>query len=274
MNHALIKRLLIIAGGVLLPVSVWAQTGTDVRIVPLAPPYVGKPFGTEIFFPAQETKEAHLLTPGRKHLEISLSTQRLRAYDETGQQVLEAPVSTGKPGLDEKGRERVETLPGIHRIVEVKPSKRWSKDPKVKMLDWIGLFPGVEKGIHGLEPIGEFADYERFLGRRASHGCIRVSRKISHWLVTWLGEDWKTYPVIVDIYKQSLPPQTKSPFLLMLILQEGAYLVPPVSLDPAPSVQRTDPAVGTVMKPGDFVLYRKEADGWHLVSSSKETRRA
>jgi len=272
MNHALIKRLLIIAGGVLLPVSVWAQTGTDVRIVPLAPPYVGKPFGTEIFFPAQETKEAHLLTPGRKHLEISLSTQRLRAYDETGRLAREAPVSTGNPGIDEKGREREETLPGLHRIDEVKPYRRWSKDPKVKMLDWIGLFPGVEKGIHSLEPVGEFAHYEQFLGRKASHGCIRLSRKNSHWLVKWIGEDWKTYPLIVDIYERPPPPRPQRPYLLMLILQEGAYRVPLMSPDPVPSVQRSDTAMGRALKPGDFLLYRREADGWHLVGSPQTGR--
>jgi hypothetical protein len=248
---------------------------TDVEVIPLAPPYVSEPFGFSIFFPARELDQARLLTPGRKHLEIDTSTQRLRAYDENGRLLLNTTVSTGKPGIDEKGRQQEETRAGIHHVSEVRPFRRWSKDPKVKMLDWIGILPGIEKGIHSLEPVGEFTHYEKLLGQKASHGCIRVSRHNSRWLVKWMGADWKTYPFIVYIYQRPShepPPSLESPYRLMLIRREGAYRYSVVSQDSVPSVQRSETVVGHMMRAGDFLLYRQEPDGWHLVRSSQEER--
>ncbi len=271
----IVKSLFLVASLTLLPAPVQGLTGKDFEVIPLSPPYVSGQFGSFIFFPAQGVDGAQILTPGRKHLELDKSSQHLRAYDENGRRVFEAPVSTGKPGIDEKGRQRSETLSGIHRVFEVKPFRRWSKDPKIKMLNWIGLHPGIEMGIHSLEPIGEFSHYEKFLGQKASHGCIRLSREKSRWLANWIGEDWKVYPLIVYIYEESIHTQLsrpESPHLLIVILREGAYLYPAVSDEPAPSVQRSETVLGQAMKPGDFFLYRKELDGWHLVRSSKEGR--
>jgi hypothetical protein len=268
-----LKRLFVAVSLTLLPLPVQGQTEKDLEIIPLMPPYLSRSFGAFIFFPVQGFDGSQILTPGRKHLEIDKSSQRLRAYDEGGRRVLEAPVSTGNPGIDEKGRQRSETLSGIHRVFEVKPFRLWSKDPKVKMLDWIGLHPGIELGIHSLEPVGEFAHYEKLLGQKVSHGCIRLKRENSRWLANWIGEDWKAYPFIVYIYEESIPTRPRrpeSPYLLILILQGGAYLYPPVSHEPVPSVQRSETVSGPKMKPGDFFLYRKEPDGWHLVRSSKK----
>jgi len=267
-----LKKLFVAVSLTLLPHPVQGQTEKDLEIIPLMPPYLSRSFGTFIFFPVQGHDGAHILTPGKKHLEIDKATQRLRAYDEGGRRVLEAPVSTGNPGIDEKGRQRFETEPGIHRVVEVKPFRLWSKDPKVKMLDWIGLHPGIELGIHSLESIGEFAHYEKLLGQKASHGCIRLNRENSRWLVNWIGEDWKTYPFIVYIREKPIsPPSSRppSPYLLVQILGEGVYTYPAVSQEPVPPVQRSETVSGPKMKPGDFFLYRKEPDGWHLVRSSK-----
>lgn len=97
-------------------------------------------------------------------MEIEIPAQRLRAYDSGGRLVGAALVSPGKAEVDEKGRPRSETSPGFFRVAEVSPIRRWSKDPRVKMLNWIGLVPGVEKGIHTLSPIGEFANFEQLLG--------------------------------------------------------------------------------------------------------------
>jgi len=248
-----------------------ARSSDDVLMLALARPYTASAYGSPIFFVAQEPPGARIIIPGRKHVEIDLASQHLRAYDGQGRLVIDAPVSTGKPGVDEKGRERTETLPGIHQVFEVKPFKRWSKDPTVKMLDWIGIAPGTEKGIHSLEPVGEFAHYEKWLGQKASHGCIRLSRKDSRRLVKWIEADWKAYPLIVFIYKEPIIPKPlrlETPYRLFLILREGVYLYPMVSDEPAPPVQQSNTASGQAMRSGDFLLYRKEADGWHLVRSS------
>ncbi len=212
------------------------------------------------FFPAQGEDGAQIITPGKKHLEIDKSRQRFRAYDERGRRVFEAPVSTGKPGIDEKGRQSSETLSGIHRIVEVKPFKRWSKDPRVKMLDWIGIAPGIEKGMHSLNPVGEFAGYEKLLGQKASHRCIRLSRESSRWLMRWIGEEWKIDPLIVYIYDQTVlteTPSQESRYLLFLVLQEGMYTYPSLSQEEIPTLQRSDPAQGLQMKLGAFSFIRK-----------------
>lgn len=238
----------------------------DLEAIPLTPPYVTERFGTSLFFPSQGQDGAKIITPGKKHLEINKSDQRLRAFDERGRRVFESPVSTGKAGVDEKGRQRSETLSGIHRIVEVKPFKRWSKDHRVKMLNWIGLTPGIEKGTHSLDPIGEFAGYEKLLGQKASHGCIRLSRESSRWLMKWIGEEWKKDPLIVYIYDQ--PTRTEavseeSRYLLFLILQERMYSYQPLSQE-IPTVRRNGPVQGVEMEVGSFLLYKKEAQAWHL----------
>jgi hypothetical protein len=243
----------------------------DFEAIPLSPPYVTERYGAPIFFPVQGRDNATIVIPGRKHLEINKSEQRLRAYDEIGRLVLEAPVSTGKPGMDEKGRPRSETLPGIHRVFEVKPFRRWSQDPKIKMLDWIGMIPGVEKGIHSLEPIGEFADYEKLLGQKASHGCIRLGRENSRWLVRWIGETWKTYPFIVYIYDQPTRKEIPEPgnrYLLLQIIREGSYRYDPLSRN-VPTVRRDASASARLMKPGSFLLYKKEVETWRLINPSE-----
>lgn len=243
----------------------------DFQAIPLAPPYFAEPFGVPVFYAHQGPNNAQLVTPGIKHLEIDKSIQRLRAYEGNGQLAREALVSTGKPGVDEQGRHRYETASGIHRVAEVRPFKRWSKDPTVKMLNWIALVPGIEKGIHSLQPIGEFAHYEKLLGHAASHGCIRLSRKDSRWLVDWIGEDWKRYPLIVYIYDQSADRGRlfeERPYLLLLVLQEGTYRYDAFSSESLPSLRKDNSVQGVEMTPGSFVLYKKEADGWQAVRSS------
>jgi len=251
--------------------SVQALATNDFLMIPLSQPYITEAYGFPSFFAAQGPTNAQIITPGRKHIEIDKSPQRLRAYDETGRLAFEALVSTGNPGTDEKGRQRDETRSGIHRVFEVKPSRRWSKDPRVKMLNWIGILPGVEKGIHSLNPVGEFAHYEKLLGHKASHGCIRLSQESSRWLVKWIGEDWKAYPLIVYIYDQTIHkaiPSPESPYLLFVILREGRYNVDSVSHEEVPSVHLNPDAEGSLLKPGSFILFKKEVGTWQVARSS------
>lgn len=248
--------------------SAQGRAEVSLETIPLASPYVTDRFGTIVFFPAEGRDGAKVITPGKKHLEIDKSAQRLQAFDERGRRVFEAPVSTGKPGIDEKGRESAETLSGIHRIIEVKSSKRWSKDPRVKMLNWIGLTPGIEKGMHSLNPIGEFAGYEKRLGQKASHGCIRLSRESSRRLVKWIGEEWRTDSLIVYIYDPPLrieAPSEESHYMLFLVLQEGIYSYDLLSDEAIPIVRQDGAAVGHLMKRGSFLLYKREVEAWHLI---------
>lgn len=79
-------------------------------------------------------EKAMIFTPGKKHIEIDKSTQTLRAYNENGRMFIESLVSTGEPGIDEEGWEKTETMPGFHKIVELLPYRKWSKDENIKML--------------------------------------------------------------------------------------------------------------------------------------------
>ena len=267
----LAKGFFLAAGLAALLFPTQSPAAEDFETLPLSPPYAVERFGTSIFFPTQGRDGAKIVTPGRKHLEIDKFEQHLRAYDEEGRKVLDALVSTGKPGTDEKRRERSETLSGIHRVFEVRPFRRWSKDPKVKMLNWIGIVPGVEKGIHSLEPIGEFADYEKLLGQKASHGCIRLDRKDSEGLVKWIGDAWKTYPLIVYIYDKPVRrggPLPESRYLLLLIVREGSYRYEPLSRE-VPTVRRGGKGPTRLMTRGSFLLYRKEGEAWGLIGPSE-----
>jgi len=243
----------------------------DFEAIPLLSPNVTEQFGIPIFYPAQGRDDAKIITPGKKHLEIDKSVQRLLAYDELGRLVLESPVSTGRPGIDEKGRRRSETRSGLYRVSEVKRFKRWSKDPRVKMLNWIGLTPGIEKGMHTLNPVGEFANFENLLGEKASHGCIRLNRETSHWLIKWIAEEWKMYPLIVYIYDHPIGKETvlqESRYLLFPILREGIYTYDFVSHEKVPSIQRNGTVPRLWMSWGSFLLYKKEDETWHLIRYS------
>ena len=175
---------------------------------------------------------------------------------------IESFVSTGEPGIDEDGWEKTETLPGFPKIVELMPFRRWSKDEDVKMLNWIGIEPGVEKGIHSLEAVGKFANYEKFLGQKKSHGCIRLSRKASKTLYAWIGDEWKSYPFIVYIYEK--PMSRKDAGLMLLVQEPGIYSYFLESQD-EPRLNRGNQEPNIWFSPGDFLIYKKVDGMWRFV---------
>lgn len=205
-----------------------------------------------------------IFTPGNKHIEIDKSTQTLLAYDETGRMFMESPVSTGEPGIDEEGWEKTETLPGYHKIVELMPFRRWSKDKDVKMLNWIGIEPGVEKGIHSLEAVGKFANYEKFLGQKKSHGCIRLSQKASKTLYDWIGDDWRNYTFIVYIYEKPLQRKNQGENLMLLVQELGFYSYP-LETQNEPQLIRSDKSPNSWFSPGDFLIYKKVDGVWRFL---------
>jgi len=209
-------------------------------------------------------EKAMIFTPGKKHIEIDKSTQTLRAYNENGRMFIESLVSTGEPGIDEEGWEKTETLPGFHEIVELLPYRRWSKDENIKMFFWIGIEPGVEKGIHSLEAVGKFANYEKFLGQKKSHGCIRLSRKASKTLYEWIGDEWEDYTFIVYIYEKSFSWKEEGGNLMLFVNKLGLYSYPLESQD-EPQLVKDRQGASSWFSPGDFLIYKKVDGVWRLV---------
>jgi len=177
---------------------------------------------------------------------------------------IESLVSTGEPGIDEEGWEKTETMPGFHKIVELLPYRRWSKDENIKMLFWIGIEPGVEKGIHSLEAVGKFANYEKFLGQKKSHGCIRLSRKASRQLYEWIGIDWEDYTFIVYIYEKSFSWKEEGGNLMLFVNELGLYSYPLESQD-EPQLVKDRQGASSWFSPGDFLIYKKADGVWRFV---------
>lgn len=230
--------------------------------VRLSSPEPIKRLGQDIYLASEEN--ARIFTPNKKHIEIDKSSQTLRAYDEKGHMFMETLVSTGEPGIDEEGWEKMETLPGFHKIVELMPFRSWSKDENIKMLNWIGIEPGVEKGIHSLEATGKFAGYEKFLGQKKSHGCIRMSRKASKDIYRWIGDDWKNYTFIVYIYEKPLLRMNEAKGLMILVGELGLYSYALESQN-EPALVRGGKEPTSWFSPGDFLIYKKTDGVWRFL---------
>jgi len=98
------------------------------------------------------------------HVIIDLSRQRLYLVNHNNEILEEFLISSGTRGF--------ETPPGEYRIVN-KAHYAYSKKYQADMYNWMGLTANGDYGLHSLKG----SSYERHLGRRASHGCIRLSRK-------------------------------------------------------------------------------------------------
>ena len=103
------------------------------------------------------------------HMVIDLSRQRLYAMNRHDKVLAEYKVSTGMRGYA--------TPPGSYQVVN-KATYAYSEKYEADMYHWMGLTRGGEIGMHALKGRG----YERRLGRRASHGCIRLSREDARYL--------------------------------------------------------------------------------------------
>lgn len=103
------------------------------------------------------------------HMVVDISRQRLFVMNRDSQVLAEYIVSTGRSGFD--------TPLGNYNIVN-KAAYAYSKKYEADMYHWMGLTSNGEIGMHGLKGSG----YERILGRRASHGCIRLSRSDAKYL--------------------------------------------------------------------------------------------
>lgn len=120
-----------------------------------------------------------LVLPAKVML-VDLSRQRYFCY-EGGQLVKSGLVSTGKIGR--------ETAPGFYHV-----QTKWEKvkyvDTEKKVWCWMTNWQSFTKdrrnGMHSLSGGGSvYGGYEAYLGRRVSHGCIRLSRVDAIWLFGW-----------------------------------------------------------------------------------------
>jgi lipoprotein-anchoring transpeptidase ErfK/SrfK len=87
-------------------------------------------------------------------------------------------VSTGKKDMP--------TPAGEYKI-QYKVLKQKYTDKDTGQSCWLTNFMPFwgNYAIHGIAGQGQYAAYEKYLGRRASHGCVRVSRQDGEWLYTW-----------------------------------------------------------------------------------------
>ncbi|MFA6428011.1 MAG: L,D-transpeptidase [Candidatus Buchananbacteria bacterium] len=88
-------------------------------------------------------------------------------------------VSTGKKGMP--------TPVGQYKIGYKVPKKKYI-DKQTGESCWLTSFMPFygSYAIHGIKgTTGQYAAYEKFLGRPASHGCVRVSQLDADWLYGW-----------------------------------------------------------------------------------------
>lgn len=185
----------------LLPVSALGQLGPDIYPVINAKPLIR--FGVHIFFvrDINGRQAREIIVVNSPYIEIDKENQELKVWKKDRALYFKTLVSTGNPGIDEKGRQSFETLPGLFKVLETAKSVAWSKDLKVIMTDAIKI-GNNEKYIHSLPDIGEYKDYEKLLGTKASHGCIRLNRKDAFKLKSCIEkcEYWREKPIIVYIF--------------------------------------------------------------------------
>ncbi len=114
-----------------------------------------------------------------KMIVIDISEQMFYCYED-GQLVKKFVTSTGKPSTPTKiGRFKVlDKYPMAYGGVK---GERWA------MPYWLGIYyaGSVENGIHALPYINGVKESARSLGRRVSHGCIRLADQDAIWVYNW-----------------------------------------------------------------------------------------
>ncbi len=103
-----------------------------------------------------------------KYIEISLDTQTFKLF-ENGYKTAEYPVSSGRPGMD--------TPRGEFKILN-KTKVAYSAPYQLWMPNWMS-FTVAGHGLHGLpywrlKGGGVYYEGEDHLGKKVSHGCVRL----------------------------------------------------------------------------------------------------
>ena len=100
---------------------------------------------------------------------VEISTQRLYFF-ENSVLIKKIPISTAKSGYF--------TPTGRFRIVAKFPVVFSKRRGNAKLIYWLGFTKNGYYGIHAFPN----CEYEKYLGKKNSTGCIRVSRKDGRWL--------------------------------------------------------------------------------------------
>jgi lipoprotein-anchoring transpeptidase ErfK/SrfK len=133
-------------------------------------------------------------------IDVSISEQKMRVTEDC-QIVYEFLVSTGK-----KGRGAISTPQGVFQIQNNATVARKQSRGKngrihygVKLVNWLAVTTDGGVGIHALDP-KEMGNYEALLGKKASHGCIRLSRKDAKVVYAWVLDYKTTNGVYPQVY--------------------------------------------------------------------------
>jgi len=136
---------------------------------------------------ATATVKGMPLDPTR--IDVSISEQKLRVIE--GFKIrYEFLVSTGNPAI---GKDAIETPRNVFRISNValkarkeSKNKKGGKRHGPWLINWMRITaPSGGVGIHALDP-KQVRRYEKKLGKKASHGCIRLSRKDVKVVYAWV----------------------------------------------------------------------------------------
>ncbi|MDW8327804.1 MAG: L,D-transpeptidase family protein [Anaerolineales bacterium] len=119
-----------------------------------------------------------------KYIEVSLSTQTLKAY-ENGQLVLETLCSTGIPLREENGRKVWGTPIGEWQVISKRPSRHMAGDDGAAAdffdlpgVPWVTYFHWWGTAVHGTYWHTDF-------GRPRSHGCVNLPHDLAKWIYRW-----------------------------------------------------------------------------------------
>lgn len=144
--------------------------------------------GEDIFWnikvldPKNPNRELKVLVDGtpEKYIKIKLKEQKLYAYD-NGELIFEFATSTGQIGMD--------TPKGATKIYN-KYSVAYSAPYELYMDNWMSISQDGLYGIHSLpywllRVGGRLYEGEDHLGKKVSHGCVRVGVEESKILYDW-----------------------------------------------------------------------------------------
>jgi len=124
--------------------------------------------------------------PGRKRIEVSLSLQELRAYEDD-RLVLRTLVSSGVPDSEPRGNGIPTITPTGVFHVSIKTPLRHMGDGHVTAdleayelpgVPWVSFFHETGVGFHGTYWHNDF-------GTPKSHGCINMRTEEARWLYRW-----------------------------------------------------------------------------------------
>ncbi len=134
--------------------------------------------------------------PDEKRIEVSLTRQRLIAY-EGDKEVMNTKISSGIPRSVPQGSLPSKTPVGQHRIISKLPSKHMGQtrltdnlsDPSLPGVPWTMFFDERGYALHG-------AYWHSNFGAQMSRGCVNMSIEDSMWLFRWSTPVWRPEEVV------------------------------------------------------------------------------